>query len=109
MGFGIRNSGMAFNSPSCSITFQAVSMGNVKAMEGEIDRVYRLLVPHVERSPRSQAGSKRLPILIAFPDYPIQRITSSDLLDVTINDGLHFHGIMLVNIESRLKVRLDMH
>jgi hypothetical protein len=31
------------------------------------------------------------------------------MLDVTINDGLHFHGIMLINIESRLKVRLDMH
>ena len=36
-------------------------------------------------------------------------IKSADLLDVTINDGLHFHGIMLVNVDSRLKVRLDMH
>jgi hypothetical protein len=78
-------------------------------MENEIDRVYRTLVPHVERSPRSPAGSKRLPILIAFPDYPQQRIKSADLLDVTINDGLHFHGILLVNVDSRLKVRLDMH
>jgi hypothetical protein len=78
-------------------------------MENEIDRVYRTLVPRVERFPRSPAGSKRLPILIAFPDYPQQWIKSADLLDVTINDGLHFHGIMLVNVDSRLKVRLDMH
>jgi hypothetical protein len=78
-------------------------------MEDEIDRIYRILVPRVERFPRSSAGSKRLPILIAFPDYPQQRIKSADILDVTINNGLHFHGILLVNIESRLKVRLDMH
>ena len=78
-------------------------------MEDEIDRVYRTLVPQVERFPRSPAGSKRLPILIAFPDYPQQWIKSADLLDVTINAGLHFHGILLVNVDSRLKVRLDMH
>jgi len=80
-----------------------------KKMEDEIDRVYRTLVPHVERFPSSPAGSKRLPIFIAFPDFPRQKLKSVDRLDVTINDGLHFHGIMLVNIESRLKVRLDMH
>jgi hypothetical protein len=80
-----------------------------QVMEDEIDRVYRILVPHVERFPRSPAGSRRLPILIAFPDFPIQHIKSGDLLDVTVNDGLHFHGIMLVNIDSRLRVRLDMH
>jgi|SRR5580700_8627605 hypothetical protein len=68
-----------------------------------------LTIPHVERFPRSPAGSRRLPILIAFPDFPIQRNKSVDRLDVTINDGLHFHGIMLVNIDSRLKVRMDMH
>jgi hypothetical protein len=37
-----------------------------EVMEDEIDRVYRTLVPHVERYPTSRAGSKRLPILIAF-------------------------------------------
>jgi hypothetical protein len=80
-----------------------------EVMEDEIDRVYRILVPNVERFPRSPAGSRRLPILIAFPDFPIQHIKPGDLLDVTVNDGLHFHGILLVNIDSRLKVRLDMH
>jgi hypothetical protein len=78
-------------------------------MEDEIDRVYRSLVPQVERSPRSPAGSKRLPILIAFPDYSQHWIKFADVLDVTINDGLHFHGTLLLHTESRLKVRLDMH
>jgi hypothetical protein len=80
-----------------------------EVMEEEIDRVYRTLVPQVERFPRSPAGSRRLPLLIAFPDYPRKRVESGSMLDVTINDGLHFHGIILVNIDSRLKVRLDTH
>jgi hypothetical protein len=80
-----------------------------EAMEDEIDRVYRTLVPHVERSPRSPAGSKRLPILMAFPDYPRKKLDRSSRLDVTINDGLHFHGVILVHTESRLRIGLDIH
>jgi hypothetical protein len=80
-----------------------------EVMEDEIDRVYRILVPRVERSPRSTAGSKRLPILIAFPDYPTRKLDGSSHLDVKINDGLHFHGVILVHTESRLKIGLDIH
>jgi hypothetical protein len=78
-------------------------------MEDEIDRVYRTLVPNVERSPRSPAGSKRLPILIAFPDYPTRKLDRSSHSDVKINDGLHYHGAVLVHTESRLKIGVDMH
>ena len=78
-------------------------------MEDEIDRVYRTLVPQVERSPRSPAGSKRLPLLVAFPDYPIRKLDRSSTLDVKINDGLHYHGAILVHTESRLKIGLDIH
>jgi hypothetical protein len=77
-------------------------------MEDEIDRIYGTLVRHVERYPTTPAGKRRLPRLIAFPDYPMQR-GSGDWADVTINDGLHYHGIILVHTESKLKVRLDMH
>jgi len=56
-----------------------------EVMEDEIDRVYRTLVPNVERSPRSPAGSKRLPILVAFPDYPTRKLGRSSTLDVKIN------------------------
>src|ERR1700738_3698741 len=78
-----------------------------EVMEDEIDRVYRTLVPNVERSPRSPAGSKRLPILVAFPDYPIRKLDRSTHLDVKINGGLHYHGAVLVHTESRLKIGLD--
>jgi hypothetical protein len=79
-----------------------------KVMENEIERIYRTLVPHVERNPRSPSGAKRLPILIAFPDYPGPK-KHRDRLDVTINDGLHYHGMILIQIESRLRVRLETH
>jgi hypothetical protein len=79
------------------------------AMEDEIDRVYRTLVPEVERRPRSPAGSKRLPILVAFPDYPQRKLERSSFLDVKINDGLHYHGVILVHTESRLKIGLDIY
>jgi len=80
-----------------------------EVMEDEIDRVYRTLVPQVERLPRSRAGSKRLPILVAFPDYPTRKLDRSSLLDVKINGGLHYHGAVLVHTESRLKIGLDIH
>jgi hypothetical protein len=80
-----------------------------QVMEDEIDRVYRTLVPQVERSPRSPAGSRRLPILIAFPDYSQHWVKFADMLDMKINDGLHFHGVILVHTESRLKIGLDIH
>jgi hypothetical protein len=76
-------------------------------MEDEIDRIYSTLVPQVERYPRTSAGSKRVPILIAFPDYSTKRGFGWE--DVTINDGLHYHGNILIHTESRLKVRLDTH
>jgi hypothetical protein len=79
------------------------------AMEDEIDRVYRTLVPQVARFPRSPAGSQRLPILITFPDYPTRKLDRSSLLDVKINDGLHYHGVILVHTVSRLKTGLDIH
>jgi hypothetical protein len=80
-----------------------------EVMEDEIDRVYRTLVPQVERFPRSKAGRKRLPLLLAFPDYPQRRLDGSSFLDVKVNDGLHYHGAVLVHTESRLKIGLDIH
>jgi hypothetical protein len=80
-----------------------------EVMEDEIDRVYRTLVPQVERSPRSKAGRKRLPLLLAFPDYPQRKLDRPSFLDVKINNGLHYHGVVLVHTESRLKIGLDIH
>jgi hypothetical protein len=47
--------------------------------------------------------------LVAFPDYPKTKLDGSSHLDVKINDGLHYHGVVLVHTESRLKIGLDIH
>jgi hypothetical protein len=67
-------------------------------MEGEIGRLYATLVRHIVRDPRSPSQRKKLPILHAFPDQTE---------DVTINDGLHYHGIILIRSGTRLQVPLD--
>jgi hypothetical protein len=81
----------------------------VLVMEDEVERFYATLVRHVVRRARSKANRNKLPIIIAFPDFPRHRVDGSDLFDVVVNDGLHIHGIVLISIESRMKSTLDMH
>jgi hypothetical protein len=93
-----------------SFMFNFISGGfdrKCTVMEDEIDRIYSTLVRHVERYPRTPSGAKRVPILIAFPDYSTKQ--GFGWQDMTINDGLHYHGNILIHTESRLKVRLDTH
>jgi hypothetical protein len=79
----------------------------------EADRVYSTLVRHVVHNPRSPSQAAKLPIWIVAPDYPIkkQRAMSPKavLAEVKINDGLHLNGIMLMRIDTRLRVPLSMH
>jgi len=78
-------------------------------MENEIERVYATLIRHVVHYSRSQSERKKLPKLYAFPDYPRQKMYPFRWEDITINDGLHYHGIVLIGIDTRLKVGLDMY
>jgi hypothetical protein len=57
---------------------------------------------------RSKSQREKLPKLYAFPDYPRQKMEPFKLEDVTINDGLHYHGVILIPNETRLKISLDM-
>ena len=76
-------------------------------MENAIERVYATLVRHVVHDPRSQSERRKLPRLYAFPDYPRRKMEPFRWEDITINDGLHYHGIVLIRIDTRLKVGLD--
>ena len=85
--------------------------GNIEhkytVMEDAIDRVYGTLVRHMVRDPRSPSERRKLPKLYAFPDYPRKKMDSWK--DVTINGGLHYHGIILLPLETRLKTTLPMY
>jgi hypothetical protein len=80
----------------------------LQKMLNEIDRLYSTFSTRVVRHPRSKSQRQLCPILLVAPDLPVprcQRTTSNDL----INDGLHYHGILLVPALSRLKVSAIEH
>ena len=70
-------------------------------MEDEIDRVYATLVRHAVRDSNSPSQRRKLPILYAFPDYPFRSE------EVKVNDGLHYHGILLSRTDTRLGRSLE--
>jgi len=78
-------------------------------MNNEVQRVYSTFITRVVRNPRSPASGDRLPILIACPDFPVPKRQKQPLADLTINDGLHCHGVLLVPTHSRLKGGVRKH
>ena len=64
--------------------------------------MYATLVRHAVHDGRSKRQREKLPILYAFPDYPGTGAFQYDSDDVNINDGLHYHGIILIRTDTRL-------
>jgi hypothetical protein len=48
-------------------------------------------------------------VLIAAPDGRVFKHKKQRLSDVTINDGVHMHGVLLVPWHSRLKEGVETH
>jgi hypothetical protein len=60
--------------------------------------------------PSSSRWSSFLPKAILAPDLPVPKHTKVELRDVTVNNGLHWHGIFLVNpLAPKLQDRLNNH
>jgi hypothetical protein len=58
----------------------------------------------------SPEWSEFLPKVVLAPDVPVPKRSKSKLRDVTINDGLHWHGLMLVNpLAPKIQEPLDLH
>jgi hypothetical protein len=81
----------------------------LRQMHKEISRFYGKLASWVVRSPRSPKCAHLLPRAVFFPDGPCYKRVKKGLSEVTINDGLHFHGLILVPTKSRLKVPFLQH
>jgi hypothetical protein len=81
----------------------------LRQMHKEIARFYGKLASWVVRSPRSPKCAYLLPRAVFFPDGPCYKRQKQALRDVSINDGLHFHGLILVPTRSRLKVPFLQH
>ena len=81
----------------------------VKQMHGEVERVYATFVTRVVRKPRSPQSADRLPVLIGFADLPVAKRERKQLREVALNDGLHYHGILLMPAQSRMRTGLAFH
>jgi hypothetical protein len=81
----------------------------IQQMHEQITIVYRKLITYVERGPRLNKNAHKLPRGVFFPDVPAYKRQKQGLRDVTVNDGLHMHGVIVVPKKSRLKVSLDEH
>jgi hypothetical protein len=58
----------------------------------------------------SPEWSEFLPKIVLAPDLPVPKRSKQKLRDVTINDGLHWHGLALVNpFAPKLREPLDLH
>jgi hypothetical protein len=80
-----------------------------RVMQKELLKVYGKLASRVVRKPRSENFAHLLPRGVFFPDIPGLKTSEQPLGDVTINDGIHFHGIIVLPQNSRLKDPLDNH
>ncbi len=60
-----------------------------------VDRVYGIRITRVLKHPTAASSRHRRPIWLAAPDLPVFKHLKGSLRDVTINDGLHVHAIVL--------------
>jgi hypothetical protein len=81
----------------------------VEQMQREIIRLYGKLASKAVRKPTSPKWAPLLPKGVFFPDVPGLNGSKRKLPEVVINDGLHVHGIVLVNRRDRLKEPLGQH
>ncbi len=81
----------------------------LEQMKKDIETVYRKLVPRIQRFPTTRLGSQNVPIILSCADLPVFKRRKGSLADVSINDGLHHHGIALLPPKSRLKTDLVSH
>jgi hypothetical protein len=79
----------------------------VQQMHQQIERWYGRLATRTVRKPRSPVWAPFLPKGIFVPDLPVPKRCKQGILDVSINDGLHMHGIVVANRRARIPDMLD--
>ncbi|MBX3549093.1 MAG: hypothetical protein KF748_08035 [Xanthobacteraceae bacterium] len=79
----------------------------LEIMEREIKRFYTTLATRAVRKPHSASGKEKLPIMLAAPDVPVRKNNRSNVLweaDAYLNDGLHYHAVIAVHPDSRIRL-----
>jgi hypothetical protein len=78
-------------------------------MKDEVDRVYSTFITRVVRNPNSKHQEHLRPILVAVPDRPVAKYEKQRIKDVTINNGRHMHGLLVVPWDCRFKRDVRAH
>jgi hypothetical protein len=81
----------------------------VQQMHQQILRWYGRLATRTVRKTRSPVWAPFLPKVIFVPDLPVPKRSKQDIRDVSTNDGLHMHGIVVANRWARIPDTLDVH
>jgi hypothetical protein len=85
------------------------TQAKLQSMKDAVYRFYATFLTRVVRKPKSTFHAGDRPLLFAAPDYPVPKRKKQSPSDFAINDGLHFHGIIAVPLNSRLKEDLIGH
>src|ERR1700683_3943644 len=67
----------------------------LRLMKEYLHRWYGRLVTRTVRNPRSANSIDLLPKALLVPDYPVPKRLKKTLRQVSINDGVHWHGLVL--------------
>jgi hypothetical protein len=79
-------------------------------MHHEVTTLYGRLATRMVRKPRLPSWAEYSPIGLFIPDLPVPKAkqgSKSTIADLSINDGLHLHGVVLGNRWGRVQVPLD--
>lgn len=84
---------------------------HIEQMRALITAFYQKLVPRLYRRPNT-IPLELFPLLLAWPDWPVpkkRKFKWDHLVNIAINDGLHFHAVYLHPPFTRLKVCFETH
>jgi hypothetical protein len=74
-------------------------------MTSEVCRVYSQMLTRIIHNPNSPSWQHLLPYLVASPDLPVPKSgIKATLRELTINGGLHFHGLFLLPPEDKCRL-----
>jgi hypothetical protein len=81
-------------------------------MHQGVERLYNRLATRMVKKTRSPEWAGYLPIGIFIPDFPVPKYREglkSTIADVSINDGIHMHGIVIGNKWGKMRIGLHEH
>ena len=82
----------------------------LRLMKEYLHRWYGRLVTRTVRNSRSPRSIDLLPRALLVPDYPVPKHSKKTLMQVSINDVIHWHGLVLpTRLGTRLQEPLDVH